>query len=64
MEVKIKRMDLVVSFAAGELLHNEVSCKFRRETIAPELEAAELEIIGWYTDPAERFAMAVASPIV
>ena len=63
-EVKIKLMDLVVSFAEGELLHNEVSCKFRRETIASELQTADLEIIGWYTDPANRFAMALASPFV
>lgn len=59
MLVPIRDLDMEVEFVAGEFLHNEVSCKFRRETIAEELDAAGLEISHWWTDPQERFAMAM-----
>jgi L-histidine N-alpha-methyltransferase len=60
MVVTIKKLDMEVEFHEGELLHNEVSCKFRRETIAEQLEAAGLRITHWWTDPQDRFAMAMA----
>ena len=60
MRVAIHRLDLVVEFAEGEMLHNEVSCKFTRATARDELEGAGLTLDGWFTDPRERFALALA----
>lgn len=61
MVVSIRSLDMEVEFRAGELLHNEVSCKFRRETISEQLAAAGLRISRWWTDPQDRFAMAMTS---
>ena len=60
--VTIGALSMQVEFAQGELLHNEVSCKFRRETIAAQLEAAGLTITDWWSDDQQRFAMAMARP--
>ena len=60
--VTIGALSMRVEFEAGELLHNEVSCKFRRETIATQLEAAGLAITDWWSDDQQRFAMAMARP--
>ena len=46
----------------GELVSNEVSCKFRRETIEAELAEVGLGVLSWHTDPRERFAVTVAGP--
>ncbi len=59
--VTIGALAMRVEFAAGELLHNEVSCKFRRETIAAQLEAAGLQITDWWSDDQQRFAMAMTT---
>lgn len=62
MVVRIASLDLTIAFEAGEELHNEVSCKFRFETIGRELASAGLNIVGWHTDARNRFAVALASP--
>lgn len=49
-----------VSFAAGERLHTEVSCKFTRTVVEEELEAAGMALVRWETDRAARFAVALA----
>ena len=59
MVVTIGDLGMKIEFEAGELLHNEVSCKFRRGTIAEQLATAGLEISRWWTDPEERFAVAM-----
>ncbi len=61
MTVQLKALDLEIEFVAGEMLHNEVSCKFTRQTAQEEIEAAGLVLSGWYTDPDDRFALALAS---
>jgi uncharacterized SAM-dependent methyltransferase len=55
--VRIPGADLSVEFAAGELLHTEISTKFTRESIQSRLAAAGLSDARWYTDPAARFAV-------
>jgi L-histidine N-alpha-methyltransferase len=55
--VRIPGADLSVEFAAGELLHTEISTKFTRESIQSRLAAAGLSVARWYTDPAARFAV-------
>jgi L-histidine N-alpha-methyltransferase len=60
--VHIPALDLDVSFAAGEEIRTEISAKFRREGILHELARAELQLVRWWTDPAEDFALSLSIP--
>jgi L-histidine Nalpha-methyltransferase len=60
--VRLAVPDRTVSFAAGERLMVGVSTKFSRERIRAELTAAGLGLSGWWTDEANRYAVALASP--
>jgi L-histidine Nalpha-methyltransferase len=60
--VKIPGARMEVDFAAGEDLLTEISVKFTRESIQRELEASGLGLARWYTDPRERFALALCAP--
>ena len=62
MTVNLARIGLQITFVEGELLHNEVSCKFTRTTAADELSTAGMALDGWYTDRLHRFALALARP--
>ncbi|KRF15590.1 dimethylhistidine N-methyltransferase [Nocardioides sp. Soil797] len=53
-------LDLTVDLDAGEEIRTEISAKFRRERIEPELTAAGLRPERWWTDPAGDFALALA----
>lgn len=53
-------LDLKVTFDAGEELRTEISAKFRRELIEPELAAAGLRPERWWADPAGDFALLLA----
>ncbi|MEU9256310.1 L-histidine N(alpha)-methyltransferase [Streptomyces sp. NPDC048270] len=58
--VKIRALDLVVPFAAGEEILTEVSAKFRQEGVRKELASAGLELVQWWTDAAGRFALSLS----
>ncbi|MEU2426798.1 L-histidine N(alpha)-methyltransferase [Streptomyces sp. NPDC007851] len=58
--VKVPALDLAVDFEAGEELRTEVSAKFRRDGVAAELAAAELELTHWWTDSEGRFALSLS----
>ncbi|MEU9143639.1 L-histidine N(alpha)-methyltransferase [Streptomyces sp. NPDC048349] len=60
LRVKIRSLDLVVPFAAGEEILTEVSAKFRQEGLRKELAAAGLELVQWWTDAAGRFALSLS----
>jgi L-histidine Nalpha-methyltransferase len=60
--VEVGALDLVVEFAAGEMIRTEISAKFRRERVATELAAAGLELTHWWTDPAGDFALSLSVP--
>lgn len=60
LAVKIRALDLVVSFEAGEEIRTEVSTKFRQEGVRKELLAAGLELTQWWTDAAGRFALSLS----
>jgi len=62
--VTIPGAEMVVEFAAGEALLTEISVKFTRESIQRELEAAGMDVARWYTDPRQRFALALSTPEV
>ncbi|MET9960770.1 L-histidine N(alpha)-methyltransferase [Streptomyces sp. NPDC006326] len=58
--VKVRALDLLVPFAAGEEILTEVSAKFRQEGVRRELSAAGLELTHWWTDAAGRFAVSLS----
>ncbi|OEJ23916.1 dimethylhistidine N-methyltransferase [Streptomyces agglomeratus] len=58
--VKIRELDLAVSFEAGEEIRTEISAKFRRDGVRRELAGAGLDLREWWTDEAERFALSLA----
>ncbi|MEU5717038.1 L-histidine N(alpha)-methyltransferase [Streptomyces sp. NPDC020403] len=61
LTVKIRALDLVVTFEEGEELRTEVSAKFREEGVRGELAAAGLRLDQWWTDTEGRFALSLAT---
>src|SRR5262245_14918342 len=61
LTVDFPTLDMEVSFAAGEELRTEISCKFTRQGVERELAAAGLRLESWHEDSAHRFACAVAA---
>jgi L-histidine N-alpha-methyltransferase len=61
--VTVRDLELTVQFAAGEEMRTEVSTKFRRETVAAELERAGMRLTHWWTDPAGDFALSLSEPV-
>ncbi|WP_274564416.1 L-histidine N(alpha)-methyltransferase [Streptomyces spiramyceticus] len=60
LTVKVRELDLVVSFEAGEEIRTEVSAKFRRDGVRAELAEAGMELRQWWTDGEERFALSLS----
>ena len=58
--VRIPALDMTVTFEEGEELRTEVSAKFTRSRLESDLAAAGLRLTAWWTDPQERFALALA----
>ncbi|MES4887907.1 L-histidine N(alpha)-methyltransferase [Streptomyces sp. NPDC096012] len=58
--VKVPALGLAVDFAAGEELRTEVSAKFRRDKVGPELAAVGFELTHWWTDARNRFALSLS----
>lgn len=61
MTVRIEELALDIPFAQGEELRTETSAKFRPPAIEAELGDAGFELTEWWTDAAERFALALAT---
>jgi L-histidine N-alpha-methyltransferase len=62
MEVEIPLAEMSVSFAEGETLRTEISCKFTRDSGEAMLADAAMRVVRWHTDPQQRFALALALP--
>ena len=58
--VEVADLELHASFAAGELMRTEVSCKFRRDRFEDDLIHAGLEPVMWLTDPDGDFAVSIS----
>ncbi|HYO00193.1 MAG TPA: L-histidine N(alpha)-methyltransferase [Actinomycetota bacterium] len=58
--VRLDSLDLEVSFKDSELLHTEISAKFRRPGIEGELAEAGLQPRRWWTDAGEDFALSLS----
>lgn len=50
VRARLAALDLPVDLAAGEEIRTEISAKFRRERIVPELASIGLQTEGWWTD--------------
>ncbi|GAA1977181.1 L-histidine N(alpha)-methyltransferase [Catenulispora subtropica] len=61
--VRLKDLDLTVSFDAGEELRTEISAKFHREGVERELAAAGFALRQWWTDSEGRFGLSLAEGI-
>ncbi|MEU7999399.1 L-histidine N(alpha)-methyltransferase [Micromonospora sp. NPDC049060] len=58
--MRVRVLDLTVTFAEGEELRTEVSAKFRPEGIAAELGSARFVAQDFWTDPAGLFGVTLA----
>jgi L-histidine N-alpha-methyltransferase len=58
--VHVRALELDVEFAAGEEMRTEVSAKFTRARVERELHAAGMELVEWWTDPDDDFALSLA----
>ncbi|MEV0964807.1 L-histidine N(alpha)-methyltransferase [Streptomyces sp. NPDC049910] len=63
VSVKIRGLDLVVPFEAGEEIRTEVSAKFRQEGVRSELAAAGMKLTEWWTDAEGRFALSLSTVV-
>jgi L-histidine Nalpha-methyltransferase len=60
--VSIPGLELELALAEGEPIRVEVSSKFRRVGFEHELGRAGLRLDSWWTDPADDFALVLATP--
>jgi L-histidine N-alpha-methyltransferase len=58
--IAIGALDLAVAFGDGEEVRTEISAKFRREGVERELVDAGFQLAGWWTDPADDFALSLS----
>jgi L-histidine N-alpha-methyltransferase len=58
--VHVAALDLTVRFGDGEEMRTEVSAKFTRARVERELAAAGLELVEWWTDPDDDFALSLS----
>src|SRR5262249_10606325 len=62
VEARLAALELDVRFDPGEELHTEISCKFRRESVADAFRGAGLVLERWITDEPGDFALALGRP--
>ncbi|HEY5045444.1 MAG TPA: L-histidine N(alpha)-methyltransferase [Solirubrobacteraceae bacterium] len=56
----VRALDLPVHFRAGEEVRTEISAKFTPERLESDLSSAGLELVRWFTDPDELFALTLS----
>jgi L-histidine N-alpha-methyltransferase len=60
--VRFPDLDLLVHFAPREELRTEISAKFTQQRLRGDFAAAGLELVDWFTDDDELFALSLARP--
>jgi L-histidine Nalpha-methyltransferase len=53
-------LGLSVRFEQGEEMRTEISAKFTAERLEGDLLASGLELVRWFTDPDEMFALTLS----
>jgi L-histidine N-alpha-methyltransferase len=61
--VDLRELDMRVHFARNEEMRTEISTKFTRERLERSYADAGLELLEWWTDPAELFALSLARAV-
>ena len=61
MTVRLRAVNMTVRYAPGEQMRTEISKKFSRDGLSRELDAAGFDLMHWWTDPAERFVLSLAT---
>jgi L-histidine Nalpha-methyltransferase len=60
--IDVRDLDMRVHFARNEEMRTEISTKFTRGRLERSYADAGLELIEWWTDPDELFALSLARP--
>ncbi|HSZ70062.1 MAG TPA: L-histidine N(alpha)-methyltransferase [Solirubrobacteraceae bacterium] len=60
--VTVQALDLSVHFDAGEEMRTEISAKFTPQRLEGDLDAAGLQLVRWFTDPDDLFALTLSRP--
>jgi L-histidine N-alpha-methyltransferase len=58
--VRLEGIDLDVSLDEDEMIHTEVSCKYRRSSVESILARAGMTMHHWFTDVGETFALSLS----
>jgi L-histidine Nalpha-methyltransferase len=61
--VDLRALDMRVHFARNEEMRTEISTKFTRERLERSFSDAGLELVEWWTDPDELYALSLARPV-
>jgi L-histidine Nalpha-methyltransferase len=59
--VTVPSLGMEVEFAEGEEMRTEISAKFTRDQLEAVYREVGLEIVEWWTDPEDLFALSLAS---
>jgi L-histidine Nalpha-methyltransferase len=59
----VRDLNLPVHFDAGEEMRTEISAKFTADRLEADLSAAGLELVRWFTDPEELFALTLSRAV-
>jgi L-histidine N-alpha-methyltransferase len=60
--IDLKALDMRTHFARNEEMRTEISTKFTRERLEASYADAGLELVEWWTDPDELYALSLAKP--
>ncbi len=61
--IDIRGLDMQVHFARNEEMRTEISTKFTRERLEASYADAGLELIEWWTDPEQLYALSLARAV-
>ncbi len=61
--IDLRELDMRTHFARNEEMRTEISTKFTRERLEASYADAGLELVEWWTDPDELYALSLARPI-
>ncbi len=61
--VDLRALDMQAHFSRNEEMRTEISTKFTRERIESSYADAGLELLEWWTDPDELYALSLARPL-
>jgi L-histidine N-alpha-methyltransferase len=60
--IEISSLEMSVAFGRGEEMRTEISTKFARDGLAGIYTEAGLEMVEWWSDPQDLFALSLARP--